>query len=48
MTSIVLKNGGLYNRREGTEIYIALWINTPTETAAFSHVWYTRNIILRF
>jgi hypothetical protein len=48
MTPIVLKNGGLYNPRGGTEICIALWLKTPTETAAHSHVWYTTGIPLQF
>jgi len=48
MTSIVLKNGGIYNPLEGTEIFIALRIKTPTETASLSHVWYTRNILFQF
>jgi hypothetical protein len=48
MTSIVPKIGGLYNPRGGTETYIALWIKTPTETAALSHVWYTTNILFQF
>jgi len=48
MTSIVVKNGGLYNPRGGKEICIALWIKIPTDTARLSHVWYTRNILLQF